>query len=595
MDALPSPNSPDPRPPDDTAGETPRSGAAAETPGDAGFDLDTIWSIIHAHEDPTRTDPLIGRQLGGASLLRVLGEGGMARVYEGRQTFTKQSVAVKVQKPERLNSDHAKRFLRELEILASLHHPAICRLHTAGILEEGSARSVWFIMDLVPDATPITDHAAQLPLRDRVSLFCEVCEAVAAGHAQGIAHRDLKPRNILVGSDRLPKVIDFGVARATGAVPFATSLTHTGQLLGTLQYMPPEALGNSSEADSIRGDIWSLGIILHELIVGSPPFDAADVPLPLAIDRIRAHRPCLASHVGSGVPKALATIVDRCLEPAPSRRFPDAAALSAALGDLLAVDANWQEAVEAREFPSRFPKRVLSRRRLAAVGLATLGAIPVVASLAPAIAGRKQFRPGAPIQNPSPTSLAGTGPHAPLYTFRPSPIQRPDFSFSFRTVFFPGADTPLVEQFNVRRLQEEFYQRISYWCPEKDDLVGRLVFRFDFPAPSTRIFLAAGTSCYDYRRMHNGDNRGTSALDLSTDGETWTTLRDDLDRDAWGEEWTIDELLPEWCLGTSSLWIQVRLLSTNSSPSANYALAQFGRAPEEVGGDTFRIEAACDH
>ena len=588
----------DPSPPGKTHGTRspdgpePGSDDAGVSSDDSGFDLDAVWEMLDAADGRQRGDALLGRQLGGVTLERLIGEGGMARVYEARQDFPKRAVAVKVQRPERIDAEHFRRFLRELEILATLRHPGICSVHTAGILEEGSARSVWFVMDLVPHAQPITDHAEnrRLSLGERVDLFGEVCDAVAHGHALGIAHRDLKPRNILVGSDGRPKLIDFGVARATGSLPLGTAFTHTGQLVGTLQYMPPEALDDGARADA-RGDVWALGVVLHELLLGSPPFEAADVFLPTAIERIREHRPDLASRVEGPLSTALAAIVDRCLDPDPARRFTDAGFLSAALRAARGVEGDW-DANRLGTVPEHPSRRIeWSRRGLLAAGAVAIGAIPVVTTLARSRPSRKVFRPGGPLQNPSPKKNGG--PLEPIYEAKPSPIERPDYTFRFGTVFSPGAEGPIVERVNVRKHQEDFYPRVSYWCTIEDDVVGRLVWRFQFPGRTKRIFLAVGASCYDYRLMHNGLNRGTSAFDLSTDGEHWTTLRDDLDRDLWGEQWTFDDLLPDPFLGTTSLWMRIRLLTVDSTPTADYSLAQFCRAPEEVTGDTFRLDAEC--
>ena len=565
-------------------------GGNGRTADDAGFDLDAVWEMLQKTDERRTGDGLIGRQLGGVTLERLIGEGGMARVYEGRQLFPDRVVAVKVQRPERIDAEHSRRFLRELEILAKLRHPGVCSVHTAGILEEGSARSVWFVMDLVPEADTITGHAARrrLTLRERVDLFAAVCDAVAHGHALGIAHRDLKPRNILVGSDGQPKVIDFGVARAMGSLPLGTAFTHTGQLIGTLQYMPPEALDGTTQGDA-RGDIWALGVVLHELLIGAPPFDAADVPLTLAIERIRSHRPGLAALADGEPSSTLAAIVDRCLEPDSSRRLADAGLLAASLRAALGIDGDWNTQRLGVATGSTKRRRRVSRRGLVALGATAVGVIPLVAALTPFGSRSGEFRPGGPLQNPS--SDDDDGRLRPVYDARPSPIESPDFSFHFGTVYSPGAEDAIVDRFNVRKHQEDFYPRASYWCTIEDDVVGWLTWRFVFPRPTARVFLAVGTSCYDYRLVHNGTNRGTSALDLSNDGDTWTTIRDDLDRDVWGKQSTFDELIPAPFVGTEVLWLRVRLLTVDSNPNAEYSLAQFCRAPATVIGDTFRLDA----
>src|SRR5437588_5770604 len=204
----------------------------------------------------------------------VLGEGGMGIVYLAEQTEPiRRRVALKVIKHASADSLVA-RFESERQALALLDHPNIAKLYDAGETTDGRP---WFAMEYVP-GLPITDYcdAKQLGCRDRLVLFQQVCRAVEHAHAKGIIHRDLKPSNILVAKTdgvATPKIIDFGVAKAINLrLTERTLFTEMGMLIGTPQYMSPEQAGEA-EIDGTT-DIYSLGVVLYELLVGATPFDS---------------------------------------------------------------------------------------------------------------------------------------------------------------------------------------------------------------------------------------------------------------------------------------------------------------------------------
>src|SRR5262249_38774551 len=215
---------------------------------------------------------------GRYQLLEALGEGGMGTVRMARQTEpVKRLVAVKLIKPGMDSAQVVARFEVERQALALMDRPHIAKVHDAGTTPDGRP---FFVMELVK-GVPITRFCDERRLtpRQRLELFVPVCQAIQHAHQKGIIHRDLKPSNVLVAlyDDRpVPKVIDFGAAKATGsAVGGLTEQTlHTGfgAVVGTVEYMSPEQAGfNQLDVDT-RSDIYSLGVLLYDLLTGSPPF-----------------------------------------------------------------------------------------------------------------------------------------------------------------------------------------------------------------------------------------------------------------------------------------------------------------------------------
>ncbi|QDU83120.1 Serine/threonine-protein kinase PknB [Planctomycetes bacterium Pla163] len=210
------------------------------------------------------------------TLLEPIGEGGMGTVWRASQTEpVKREVALKVIKLGMDTREVVVRFEAERQALALMDHPGIAKVIDGGATRNGRP---YFVMELV-QGSPITDFCRehQLGLRERLELFGKVCEAVQHAHHKGVIHRDLKPSNVLVAmgdSGPQPKVIDFGIAKATSAeLTNQTMFTQAGQIIGTPEYMAPEQAGMDGSDIDTRADVYSLGVLMYELLTGTKPFD----------------------------------------------------------------------------------------------------------------------------------------------------------------------------------------------------------------------------------------------------------------------------------------------------------------------------------
>ncbi len=232
---------------------------------------------------------LTGTTIGPYKLLEQIGEGGMGVVYMAdQQAPIRRRVALKIIKPGLDTRQVIARFEAERQALALMDHPNIARVFDAGATESGRP---YFVMELVR-GVPITEYCDQnqLPLHERLELFLLVCQAVQHAHQKGIIHRDIKPSNVLVTMNdgrAVPKVIDFGVAKATNQqLTEKTLFTNFAQMIGTPLYMSPEQAEMTSLDVDTRTDIYSLGVLLYELLTGTTPFDRERVRAA-AYDEVR--------------------------------------------------------------------------------------------------------------------------------------------------------------------------------------------------------------------------------------------------------------------------------------------------------------------
>jgi non-specific serine/threonine protein kinase/serine/threonine-protein kinase len=202
----------------------------------------------------------------------------MGAVYEAERDSLRRAVALKVIRSGLLTPALLQRFAQEVEISGRLHHPGIAQSYEAGVAEDDRP---FFAMEFVR-GRPLDEYANRqgLDLRARLGLLARVCEAVQHAHDQGVIHRDLKPANLLVDETGQPRVLDFGVARATDAdLLTGVGLTRTGQLLGTPSYMSPEQVTAEPAAVDHRADVYALGVILFELLAHRLPYQLEGQPL----------------------------------------------------------------------------------------------------------------------------------------------------------------------------------------------------------------------------------------------------------------------------------------------------------------------------
>jgi serine/threonine protein kinase len=290
----------------------------------------------HASEGP-------GIVIGRYELIEKIGAGGMGLVYLAKQREpVRRKVALKIIKLGMDTKAVVARFEAERQALALMDHPNIAKMFDAGVTESGRP---YFVMELVT-GVPITRYCDEnkVLMAERLELFLEVCSAVEHAHQKGVIHRDIKPSNILVttyGNKPVPKVIDFGIAKATQERLIAnTVVTQFQQFIGTPAYMSPEQANLSQDIDT-RADIYSLGVLLYELLAGQPPFDNQEL-LTAGVDQLRRiirevepPRPSvrLRGTLGDARIRSISADLDwivlKCLEKNRSRRYESASALAA--------------------------------------------------------------------------------------------------------------------------------------------------------------------------------------------------------------------------------------------------------------------------
>ncbi len=301
-------------------------------------------SDAHSTAAPVRlADPLLAATLGTYKIDRLLGVGGMGRVYLATSTGPDaREVALKVLSRGLTGSIALQRFQREADVMQKLRHPSIASFHASGMYDDGEGAVPWFAMEFIADAVALGQWCEQrnLALRDRVSLVAQITDAIGYAHRLGIVHRDLKPANVLVNRGGEVKIIDFGVARCVGDDSgLAAVRTQTGQLVGTMQYMSPEQFEGDPRKVDQRADVYAVGVILYELLSGTFPHDVRTLPVVEAARMVCSEEAQDIRNVLPECDPALASIVAQCLARSRESRFSDATAVSDALGGWLRGDS----------------------------------------------------------------------------------------------------------------------------------------------------------------------------------------------------------------------------------------------------------------
>jgi len=339
--------------------------AQEEVPGDGAFLDRPAWEgheSLLKNDAPSQaeTPASVGEQVGPYSLLERIGQGGMGEVWLAEQSYpVRRRVALKLVKAGMGTWEVVTRFETERQALALMDHPAVARVFDGGSTTLGRP---YFVMEYVP-GVPITEWCSQhkLTVDERLELFVQVCEGVKHAHQKAIIHRDLKPSNILVtevDGKAAPKIIDFGVAKAIRQkLSQDTLFTQAGAILGTPEYMSPEQANSAGEDIDTRSDVYSLGVILYQLLVGAVPIDLgrltfeemlqklgqADPPLPSSKVRTLGAQSagiCEERHTELRTLERelrgdLDSIVMKALEKQRARRYGGPAELAADIGRYL--------------------------------------------------------------------------------------------------------------------------------------------------------------------------------------------------------------------------------------------------------------------
>jgi len=298
----------------------------------------------------------------GYEVRGLLGRGGFAAVYSAVEIGLKRDVAVKLLRPE-LAVDPAmrQRFRREAEAVARLRHPHIVPIYSVGEYR-GLA---WYVMPLIvgPSLKQHLEKVGRLPIADARRMLLEAAEGLAVAHRAGIVHRDIKPDNLLLdGADARVLLTDFGIAKALGGT--AQTLTETGVVIGTPQYMSPEQAGG--EATDARSDVYSLGVVAYQLLTGELPFEAGTVAA-LLMKQLVADAPSVLRK-RPDCPSDLAAAIMRCLAKDPQDRWASAEELQRAL----AADTASRVRPRAREVAAGTPLKRFRRLVFSAIAVVVI-------------------------------------------------------------------------------------------------------------------------------------------------------------------------------------------------------------------------------
>lgn len=353
--------------------------AALRAAGDVALPADEPATQTAGSDSPPGSSSFVNLPprdlIPGYDILREIHRGGQGVVYQALQVATGRKVAVKVMHEGPHGGPAAReRFKREIQLIAALDHPNIVKVVDSGINQD----RYYYAMDYI-GGKPLDAHVRQsgLPIDQVLRTFAKICDAVQYAHRRGVVHRDLKPGNILVDRRGEPHVLDFGMAKVAagevigGSRPMLISIT--GQVLGTLPYMSPEqASGNPDHVDS-RTDVYSLGVILYQLLTGEYPYEVVG-NMRDVLDRILTAAPRRPSTFQRRIDHDLETIVLKALAKEPERRYQSASDLGRDLERFIAG-----QPVEAKRASGWYVLRKRMQRHRRAVVATSVFALIVAA------------------------------------------------------------------------------------------------------------------------------------------------------------------------------------------------------------------------